>query len=140
MRILIVEDHPDAGDSLALMLRLSGYEAQVTRDGDAAARAVQGAPPDVLILDLGLPREDGYRVAQRLLLLLAHRPLLIALTGYGQAEDVERCRQEGFDHHFLKPADPDLLRRVLEAYGARPARAGGTDPGAPPSAPPGTGG
>jgi DNA-binding response OmpR family regulator len=129
LRVLVVEDDPDTGDSLALLLRLYGHEATVTRDGDAAALACQSFLPDVLLLDLGLPGEDGFRVAGRLLPLLERRPLLVAMTGHGREEHIHRCRQVGFDHYFLKPADLDCLRQVLEEYGTCLARAEGPEGG-----------
>ncbi len=126
MRILIVEDYPDAAASLALMLRLLGHQAEVAGDGDGAERAVRDTAPDVLILDIGLPRQDGYEVARRLRELLERRPLVIALTGYGREEDYRRSLQEGFDHHLVKPADPDLLQEILERFASRRANPAGS--------------
>jgi CheY-like chemotaxis protein len=113
--VLIVDDCPNAAGSLALVLRRWGYRAAVAYDGPAALAAALSQPPAAVLLDIGVPGVDGYEVARR----LRGRPwtagaLLIALTGYGQEEDVCRCRQAGFDLHLLKPIDPEDLRRVLD--------------------------
>jgi CheY-like chemotaxis protein len=70
-------------------------------------------PPDVALVDIGLPEVDGYEVARRFRALGPGRPYLIALTGYGQPDDIKRAREAGFDSHLLKPVDPDALAKVL---------------------------
>jgi len=119
--VLVVDDHPDAGDSTAELLRLHGYEARVARCGADALALAESFPPGVVILDLGLPDLDGFELARRLVAALACRPLLVALTGYNHFE--EQARQAGFDHHFLKPVDPAVLARIIGAWAgsARPA-------------------
>jgi CheY-like chemotaxis protein len=112
---LIVDDCPNAADSLALVLRRWGYRAAVAYDGPAALAAALTQPPAAVLLDLGLPGMDGYEVAR----WLRTRPqtakaVLIALTGYGKEEDVRRCREAGIDLHLLKPCDPEELRRALD--------------------------
>jgi CheY-like chemotaxis protein len=129
LRVLVVEDYPDAGESLAMLLRLYGHEVEVAPDGATALQMARGSRPNVLLVDIGLPGEDGYAVAKRLRGLLPAKPLLIALTGYGQARDCQRSRDEGFDHHLLKPFDPRKLENLLEQFanreGGTTAREGG---------------
>jgi CheY-like chemotaxis protein len=111
--IVIVDDNVDAGEALAALLELDGHTVTVHHDADSALADVDaGADADAWLLDIGLPRIDGYELARR---LRARRPhaLLIALTGYGQADDRERSRAAGFDHHFVKPVEPEALERVL---------------------------
>jgi PAS domain S-box-containing protein len=113
-RVLVVDDNRDAGDSLALLLRLDGHEVQVVYDGPSALAACAGCRPDIVFLDLGMPGLDGYEVCRR----LREAPELaglriVALTGWGQDADRRRSAEVGFDHHLVKPADPDELRRVF---------------------------
>jgi signal transduction histidine kinase len=117
-RILIVDDNADAADSLALILNLDGHEAEaVYSSRDALARVVS-LRPDVVLLDIGLPEMSGYEVAARIRRTL--EPVqIIALTGYGQAEDIRRAKLAGFDAHVLKPVDFELMNRVI-ATGAPP--------------------
>jgi CheY-like chemotaxis protein len=123
LSVLVVDDDPDGAESLAQLLRLSGYDARFACTCEEAVEVAAAFAPDVLILDLALPHIDGYETAKRLRALCAERPLLIALTGYQQLEG--RSRAEGFDHHFLKPVPPgvltELLRRYAEARGAAAA-------------------
>ena len=113
-RILVVDDNRDAARSVATFFELVGHEVSTAADGVQALAVAADFRPDVVVLDIGLPQLDGYQVAQRLRVQAATRDcLLIALTGYGQADDRERAERAGFDHHFVKPADPaDLLARI----------------------------
>jgi CheY-like chemotaxis protein len=113
-RILIVDDNVDAADSLALVLELEGH---VTKTGYSAEDALERAvafEPDVILLDIGLPRIDGYEVARRVRALRKFDDVkLIALTGYGQGEDLRLAREAGFDDHLVKPVDFGTLSRCL---------------------------
>jgi signal transduction histidine kinase len=113
-RILIIDDNVDAADSLALVLELEGH---VTKTGYSAQDALEQAvafEPDVILLDIGLPEIDGYEVARRMRALRKLDDVkLIALTGYGQGEDLRRTREAGFDDHLVKPVDLDTLSRCL---------------------------
>jgi CheY-like chemotaxis protein len=132
LRVLIVEDHEDTATSLAVVLQLGGYEVKAAREGGAAALAVQDWPPDVLILDIGLPGCDGYAVAQSLRGRITPPPLVIVMTGYGQPEFRQRSSDEGFAHHLIKPVDPEKLLNLLWAYAEqinRDALAVPADPG-----------
>jgi signal transduction histidine kinase len=114
-RVLIVDDNPDAAQSIAALLALDGHHVETAGDGLQALDIAPSFAPDVVILDIGLPRLDGYEVARRMRAMAATaHSLLIALTGYGQREDRHTAAAAGFDRHFVKPADP---ARLLEAIG-----------------------
>jgi DNA-binding response OmpR family regulator len=118
-RILIVDDNRDAADSLAMLLGLDGHDVHVSYTGHAALDAVRELRPSTVVLDLGLPDLNGFEVARRLRSdESVGRVRLIALTGWGQADDRRRTHEAGFDHHLTKPVDPDQLHRLLQ----------GTDP------------
>ena len=114
LRLLLVDDHPDAAESLGELLRLQGHEVTVAHDGPAALDSARRRPPDVVLLDLGLPGMDGYEVARRLRAEgTAERALIVALTGYGSDEDRRRSRESDIDHHLVKPVDLAELERLL---------------------------
>lgn len=115
LRILIVDDNEDSAESLASLLRLFGHDARTAYDGLSALEGARSYLPDVMLLDIGLPKLDGYEVAERLRQEpWRDRILLLAMTGYGQEEDRRRSREAGFDHHLVKPVDLDRLRELLE--------------------------
>jgi len=110
----VVDDNVDAAESLAVLLRLEGHEVRVAPDGPAALAAAQAEPPEMVVLDLGMPGMDGFEVARR----LRGQPgsdgvLLVALTGWAQEEDRRRCYEAGFDGHLPKPVEWDALRQFL---------------------------
>jgi signal transduction histidine kinase/CheY-like chemotaxis protein len=113
-RILIVDDNADAANSLGSLLELEGHRIEVTYgSSDVLARA-RTFRPDIVLLDIGLPEMDGYEVARRIRALPEFRGVrLVALTGYGQAEDRQRAKSSGFDDHLVKPVEFPTLRRVL---------------------------
>jgi CheY-like chemotaxis protein len=113
-RILVADDNRDAADSLAAMLRLGGHEVSVAYDGREALRLAESFRPEVALLDIGMPRMNGYETAQALRQQQDSTLLtLFALTGWGQPDDKRRSRAAGFDHHFVKPLDPAEFERVL---------------------------
>jgi len=119
-RILVVDDNRDAAESLAMMLRLQGHEIRTAHDGVEALQAAATFRPDVLLLDIGMPKMNGYEVARS----LRQQPwgqsmVLIALTGWGQEEDKKRAAEAGFDHHLTKPADPANLEKLLASVASR---------------------
>ena len=115
-RILIAEDNIAAAESLAGLLRHLGHAVTLAHDGAAALKAVGTEPPEVAILDIGLPEMDGYALARRLRELPGgDRALLVALTGYGTDADRLQARAAGFDHHLVKPADMRQLLALIEA-------------------------
>jgi PAS domain S-box-containing protein len=113
-RILVVDDNADAADSLSVLLTFEGHETQVAYSAKDALALVETFKPDVALLDIGLPEMNGYELAER---LRANPRLngmrLVALTGYGQAEDFERTHEAGFDGHLVKPVDLAKLERAL---------------------------
>lgn len=118
-RILVVDDNVDAAESLALLLQLEGFTTQVAFDGLGALEVAVKFLPDVIFLDIGLPGLDGYKVAEQLRQMkTVGAPLLIALSGYGQASDRERSKAAGFDHHLVKPADIDQIRSLISGFRA----------------------
>jgi signal transduction histidine kinase len=113
-RVLVVDDNQDAATSLAMLIKLLGSEAKVANDGTAALTLLDDYQPDVVLLDLGMPRMDGYEVARRIRQSTrSDRVVLIALTGWGQQDDRERTRAAGFDHHLVKPASITELQSLL---------------------------
>ena len=116
-RILVVDDNRDAAEATKVLLELGGHEVKMVGDGSEALASAPVFAPDVVLLDIGLPMMDGYQVAQRLREVAQTRAsCLIALTGYGQPADRERARVAGFDHHLTKPADPDALLALVDAW------------------------
>jgi CheY-like chemotaxis protein len=125
VKVLIADDNRDAADSLAILLRGDGHDIRKAYDGTAALETAQEFRPDVALLDIGMPGLDGYEVAQR----IREEPwgqgvTLVALTGWGQAQDKERAMAAGFDHHVTKPVEPERLQALLaSAGGSRASRA-----------------
>ena len=115
LRILVVDDNRDSADMLAILLKFSGHETHTAHDGMAAVEEAERLDPDVIVLDIGLPRLNGYEAARRIRERKGHngRPLLVALTGWGQDEDRDRSKEAGFDAHLVKPVDEAALRRLL---------------------------
>jgi len=113
--VLIVEDNDDARETLRRMLELEGHRVRVAADGLAGLDAVRAAVPEIALIDVGLPRMDGYELARRIRSEIegARRPYLVAVTGYGLPEDRARTREAGFDVHLVKPVDPAELTEVL---------------------------
>ncbi len=122
-RILVVDDNRDAAESLATLLQLNGHETRTVYDGVAAVEAAARFEPDVVLLDIGLPRLDGYEAGRRIRAQHRDKRLtLVALTGRGLGEDRRRSDEAGFDAHMVKPVEPDALMRMLSELG--PVRAG----------------
>jgi len=115
--ILIVEDDPAQAGALATYLRVSTeYNVVVAHDGNAAIAAARQYPPDVAIVDIGLPEKDGMTVVRELTRLLPKKPLFLALTGHPDLAD--RLFQAGFQHYYVKPADPTVLETVIRLHAA----------------------
>ena len=113
--VLIVEDNDDARETLRRMLELEGHRVRVAADGLAGLDAVRAAMPEIALIDVGLPRMDGYELARRIRSEVAgpRRPYLVAVTGYGLPEDRARTREAGFDLHLVKPVEAAELSEVL---------------------------
>lgn len=113
-RILVVDDNVDAAASLAALLRLDGHEVHLAADGLEAVESAGQLRPDVVLLDIGMPRMDGFEAARRIRGLdFGAEALLVAVTGWGQQEDRARTREAGFDAHCVKPIQYEELRRLL---------------------------
>jgi signal transduction histidine kinase len=113
-RVVVVDDNVDSAESLATLLHLSGHDVRTAHDGLAAIDLIREYCPDAVVLDIGLPRIDGYEVARRLRRDASLPSLrLIAMSGYGQDEDRRRSHDAGFDHHLVKPVDLEELMRHL---------------------------
>ncbi|HYK25301.1 MAG TPA: ATP-binding protein [Steroidobacteraceae bacterium] len=114
-RILVVDDHADSAASLEAILRMLGHEVRQARDGIEAIEVTQVFEPDVIFMDIGMPRLNGLDAARRIReLTLATRPSIVALTGWGQEADRKRSEQAGIDEHLVKPVELAALHRVLE--------------------------
>jgi PAS domain S-box-containing protein len=115
-RVLVIDDNEDAAESLAMMLRMEGHEVRTGFSADDALEMARDWAVDVVLLDIGLPGMDGYEVARRLRAELPPTRLrLVALTGYGQPEDLLRSAEAGFDDHLVKPVAMEALARVIRA-------------------------
>jgi signal transduction histidine kinase/ActR/RegA family two-component response regulator len=113
-RVLVVDDNVDAAESLAILLHMEGHEVRTTYDGPAALGAAETFRPEIVLLDIGLPKMDGYEVARRLRRAPGlEKVVLVALTGYGQEEDRRSSREATIDHHLVKPVDPEALWTLL---------------------------
>ena len=120
MRILLVEDNQDTLATMAAVLRYEQYEVVTARDGILAAEIAKLYPPDVAVLDIGLPGIDGYELARILRKQAGGRPLhIVAITGYGKPEDKERALEAGIDSHITKPADPSVVIKLLQNVASR---------------------
>lgn len=119
-RVLVVDDDLDNADGLALLIRLAGHQTEVAHDGPTAIEKARTFRPEVVILDIGLPGMDGLETCRQLRAIVGSpRPCVIAVTGWGQSADYERTRAAGFDHHLVKPVEPQHLLALLSAADQR---------------------
>ena len=113
-QVLVVDDNVDAADSMGVLLEMLGANVRVVYSGEAALESLDTFKPAAVLLDIGMPEMDGYEVARR---IRAHPGfediVLIAITGWGQAEDRRRSQEAGFDEHLTKPPDLQRLKHVL---------------------------
>jgi signal transduction histidine kinase/CheY-like chemotaxis protein len=113
-RVLVVDDNQDSAESLALLLRLGGHLVETAHDGEAALEAAERFQPDAILLDLGMPRLNGYEVCERIRARgWGQSILMVAQTGWGQAQDRARTLEAGFDAHLTKPIDPEMVLEML---------------------------
>jgi PAS domain S-box-containing protein len=125
LRVLVVDDNDDVAGSMAMLLRMLGHEVETARDGVQAISRALATIPDVILLDIGLPRMSGYDVARALRSQPALRhTTIVACTGYGREDDRERALGSGFDRHAIKPLDVDTLSDILAFAAARKSQAG----------------
>jgi len=122
LRVLIVDDNVDAAAALELLLQASGHLVRVAHTGPSGLAAAIDFQPDVVLLDIGLPEMDGWKVAERIRQQpILHDIVLIAMTGYGQTTDRQRSQRAGFDHHFVKPVQSGQLRQLLTTVSKKTA-------------------
>lgn len=113
-RVLVVDDNEDAAESLAALLRLFGHEVGVALDGEQALELAPGLKPDVVLLDLGMPRMDGHEVARRMRAAPWGASMkIVALSGFGDGADRARSLEAGCNDHLVKPVSPADLESVL---------------------------
>ena len=114
LRVLVVEDNVDAAESLAILLRMFGHQAQVVHTGMAGLEAATAYQPNVILLDIGLPGMDGYEVAKRLRQQATSKNVpVIAMSGYAMKEELMPFREAGFDQYLVKPVEPERLQQLL---------------------------
>jgi PAS domain S-box-containing protein len=119
LRIVIADDNRDAAESLAMLLQIDGHQVSVAHDGAEALSIIDAVHPQVVVLDIGMPGLNGYQVAQRIRSSPNSEAIvLVALTGWGQAQDLARAKAAGFDHHLVKPAEPDAVRSLITSIGS----------------------
>ena len=116
-RILVVDDNQDSADSLRLLLQLTGHRTETAEDGVVALEKAEAFRPDVILLDIGLPRLNGYDTCRA----IREQPwgrdiLIVALTGWGQEEDRQKSKQAGFNAHLVKPLHHDALMTLLASH------------------------
>ena len=121
LKVLIVDDNADYRMVTSYLLENYGHLPATAASGSEAIREAERDFPDVVLLDIRLPLMDGYVFARLLIDTFKKKPLLIVVTTYGQESDILRSWQEGFDYHFLKPADPVVLQKVLNEYALKVA-------------------
>jgi PAS domain S-box-containing protein len=126
-RILVADDNRDAADSLTMLLRIGGHEVHAVHDGEEAVDAAAWFRPDLALLDIGMPKLNGFEAARR----IREQPwgggmTLVAVTGWGQEEDKRRATEAGFDLHLIKPVDPAALEKVLADLKADAKRSAGS--------------
>jgi CheY-like chemotaxis protein len=124
-RIVVVDDNRDAANALSIMLRLMGHEVRTAHDGLEALEAIEVFRPDVVLLDLGMPKLNGYETARRIRSEpWGRNAILVAVTGWAQDEDRRRTRDAGFDAHLVKPVGRETLEALLASVEPKSARKG----------------
>jgi signal transduction histidine kinase len=119
-RVLVADDNCDAATTLAMILEMLGNEVRVAHDGEQAVSVAAEFHPDAILLDIGMPRLDGYGACKRIRLLPGmSAAFIVALTGWGDDDDKDRSRAAGFDRHVVKPVDPEALQQIIAAVPIR---------------------
>ena len=119
--MLVADDNVDSATSLAMLLRLMGNEVHTAHDGLQAVQVARELQPDLALLDIGMPKLNGYETCQRIREESGGRKvLMVALTGWGQDEDIRRSHLAGFDRHLVKPVEPAALEKLLGSMASKP--------------------
>jgi CheY-like chemotaxis protein len=113
--VLVVDDHPDAAETICMLLRATGHECVMATTGAEALELAARRPVDIALLDIGLPDISGYEIARRLRAARGHEIFIAAITGWGEPIDRATAFDAGFDRHVLKPASSTAIRDVLTA-------------------------
>jgi CheY-like chemotaxis protein len=114
IRILVVDDNQDSADSLGMLMKLLGNDVRIVNDGLAAVAVANEFEPQVVLLDIGLPTLNGYEAARKFRKQpWGAKAVLVAVTGWGEAVDRQKSKKAGFDHHLVKPVEPDVLTTLL---------------------------
>jgi CheY-like chemotaxis protein len=128
-RILVADDFPESAATLARLLQQDGNDVQTAQDGIEAFEAAERFRPDVVVLDIAMPKLNGYEAARKIREQTWGKDLvLIALTGWGQQQDRQRTQAAGFDAHLTKPVNYDAIMEILAKLSAGPARTAGREP------------
>ena len=126
-RILLIDDNQDANESMGSLLDLLGYQIRMARDGGSGLQAAVEFAPHLVFLDIGLPDMSGYQLAPQIRSATGmHEVVMAAVTGYGFASDVARIFEAGFDFHFVKPLDAEVLVEFVASQ--RAAKLGSPNP------------
>lgn len=113
-RILVIDDNEDAAQTLGMVLEMSGHEVHLAYDGEQAVAMARDLKPQIALVDIGLPKLNGYGVAQSIRAEpWGEKMMLIALTGWGQDDDKRRALAAGFNFHLTKPVDPDQVDALI---------------------------
>jgi len=112
-RVLVADDIPDAAEMMRMMIECMGHDVRVAVDGVQAVEIAEQFEPQIALLDIGMPRMDGYEAARHIRAALGDRVFLVAVTGWGQEEDQRRAYAAGFDRHVTKPAEPAVLESLI---------------------------
>jgi signal transduction histidine kinase len=115
-RVLVADDNADSVETLQIMLEVMGNEVRVAHDGEEAVRVAADFQPDAILLDIGMPKMNGYEACERIRSMAPDaQPFIVALTGWGQEEDRNRSKRAGFDRHLVKPVDPRMLEGLIQS-------------------------
>jgi CheY-like chemotaxis protein len=120
VRVLICDDNDDARQTMSLLVGMERHETRVCPDGASCVAVAREWRPHIGLIDIGMPGMDGYEVARQLRALLGNEIVLIAVTGFAAAEDIEAAKRAGFDMHFPKANDPGALLDLVRAGARRP--------------------
>jgi two-component system CheB/CheR fusion protein len=115
LRVVVADDSRSAADIMGMFFRMEGFEAAVAYDGEDAVAQARALRPDLVVLDLGMPKIDGFEACKRIRKLFP-QAVMVALSGWGSREDRRRTSDAGFDEHLVKPVSPDDLRAFLASY------------------------
>jgi signal transduction histidine kinase len=126
LKVLIADDNVDAADTLGALMEVMGHQVRSVHDGESAVTAAAQFAPHIVILDIGMPRLNGYEACRRIRAQHhEHRPLMVALTGWGQEQDIAQSQAAGFDRHLVKPIEAAALEQLFDAQALAALRESG---------------